>query len=219
MKDIIVRGNNTLDHWDSKHSTDYGDVVTPYKEFYDRLGYGNWENLTEADQGCAIRIIKENHEAIRRKSYLNIGCAHGTMDWYLKERIIPEWEVTALDFSGLVIEANKKRYDKINWEVRDVLLNPIEKDYGVITCLQTIEHFAEGDNYKFLDNTLEHCEYLILATVNTKDDCFGEHISHYTIDIFEEKGYDVKWKAKLQEIQMPDGIYNYIIFLIKGKLD
>ena len=71
-----------------------------------------------------------------------------------------------------------------------------------------------SDNYSFLDNTLEHCEYLILATVDTKDDCFGEHISHYTIDIFEEKGYDVKWKAKLQEIQMPDGIYNYIIFCL-----
>lgn len=75
------------------------------------------------------------------------------------------------------------------------------------------------DNIIRGNNTLEHCEYLILTTVDTKDDCFGEHISHYTIDTFEEKGYDVKWKAKLQEIQMPDGIYNYIIFLIKGKLN
>jgi 2-polyprenyl-3-methyl-5-hydroxy-6-metoxy-1,4-benzoquinol methylase len=219
MKDNIIRGNNTLSHWDDKHKNEYGEISIPYEEVYTKLGYGAWENLVQADQGCSIRIIKENNEAIRRKSYLNIGCAHGTMDWYLKERIIPDWEMTALDFSGLVIEANKKRYSKINWEVRDVLLTPIEKDYGLITCLQTIEHFAEGDNYKFLDNTLEHCEYLILATVDTKDDCFGEHISHYTIDTFEEKGYDVKWKAKLQEIQMPDGIYNYIIFLIKGKLN
>ena len=76
MNNSIIRGNNTSDHWDKKHSTDYGDVVTPYKEVYDRLDYGNWEDLTEADQGCAIGIIKENYKIViinrPKKLYINI---------------------------------------------------------------------------------------------------------------------------------------------------
>ena len=37
-------------------------------------------------------------------------------------------------------------------------------------------------------------------------------------DTFEKKGYNVLWKSNLDEINMPTGIYHYIIFLIKGKL-
>lgn len=209
----IYRGNNTLDHWNQKHHS-YGIINKPYEE----VAYKDWETLLLADQGCTIALIKENHSAIKRKTLLDIGCAHGTMLWYLKEKIIREWGITGMDFSNFIIESNKKRYDKVTWEQRDILLEPLDRDFGIITCLQTIEHFAEGDNYKFLNNVLEHCEYCILATVDTKDDCFGEHISHYDIDIMDRKGYKVVWKSKLQEIQMPDGIYNYIIFLIKGEL-
>jgi hypothetical protein len=83
---------------------------------------------------------------------------------------------------------------------------------------ETIEHIAEGNNYKVLDNILEHCEYAIISTVNTEDDCGGEHISHYTFETFEEYGYNVKWKHLLDDINMPTGKFNYMIFLIKGKL-
>ena len=73
--------------------------------------------------------------------------------------------------------------------------------------------------YDHLDNILDHCEYAIVTTVDTEDDCGGEHISHYKIDTFNEKGYDVIWKSKLTPIRMPDGIYNYIGFVINGKLN
>jgi hypothetical protein len=32
------------------------------------------------------------------------------------------------------------------------------------------------------------------------------------------KGYEVIWSTKLSPIQMPEGTFHYIIFLIKGKL-
>ena len=58
-----------------------------------------------------------------------------------------------------------------------------------------------------------------MTTVDTEDDCQGEHISHYKIDTFDKKGYEVIWKSKLSPINMPDGIYHYIGFVIKGKLN
>ena len=60
--------------------------------------------------------------------------------------------------------------------------------------------------YEILDNILDHCEYAIISTVDTEDDCFGEHISHYKIDTFEavqftryRNGGHYDWHRDLQE--------------------
>lgn len=212
---ITFRGNNEQSHWDSKHQESYGHFGEGYEQFCPK----NWENYTEADQGCTIAIVKNNKDSISRKSLIDIGCAHGGMAWYLKNNIIPDWKVIGSDFSPKMIEENKKRSSDVIWENRDVLLNPLNEEFGIVTCLQTIEHFQEGVNYKFIDNILEHCEYFILATVDTVDDCFGEHISFYTIDTMDQKGYNVVWKSKLGRVNSPDGVEHHcIIFLMKGKL-
>lgn len=206
---------NSIEHWNNKHLTSYGDLSTPYEKinFLD-----NWETYTCGDHGISLGLFKENKNDINRKTVLEVGCADGKWLWYLKNKIAPEFECTGIDFSEVCINANQKRCSDIKWEQRDILKNPIEEDYGVICCFQTIEHFIEGDNYKILDNMLKHSEMVFLGTVDTVDDCFGEHVSHYTIDTFDNKGYDVIWKAKLGEINMPDGIYHYIFFVIKGEL-
>jgi hypothetical protein len=77
---------------------------------------------------------------------------------------------------------------------------------------QSYGHF--GESYE------SFCpEYLILATVDTEDDCFGEHISFYKLETMEEKGYDVVWKSKLGEVNSPiPGDFHTIIWLIKGNI-
>lgn len=211
----IFRGNNEQSHWDEKHMYSYGHFGETYESFCPT----NWEEYTEADQGCTIALVKQNSDAVYRKSFLDIGCAHGGMVWYLKNNIIPEWDVFGSDFSEKMIEENKKRCQNVTWEQRDVLLNPLTNDYGIISCLQTIEHFEEGRNYQFIDNILDHCEYFILATVDTEDDCFGEHISFYKLETMKQKGYDVVWESKLGKVNSPiPGNFHCIIWLLKGKL-
>lgn len=62
------------------------------------------------------------------------------------------------------------------------------------------EHFKKI-NYEFIDN------------------CFGEHISFYKLDIMEEKGYNVVWKSKLGRVNSPiPGDFHTIIWLIKGNI-
>tara|TARA_Y100000389_G_C17375450_1_gene471384 strand:- start:456 stop:1112 length:657 start_codon:yes stop_codon:yes gene_type:complete len=214
--DLLYRGNNEEHHWDEKHESSYGQFGKKYED----IVYENWENLWRvADQACTIALVLENNEVIDNKSMIDIGCAHGGLLWYLKTKHLPEWEFTGCDFSGKVIDENKKRSDQITWEQRDVLLNPIDKNYGVISCLQTIEHFNEGTNYEFIDNCLEHCEYLILGTVDTEDDCFGEHISFYKLETMRQKGYEIAWEAKLEKVNSPiPGDFHTIIWMIKGKL-
>lgn len=217
MTEKLFRGNNELDHWNRKHQQSYGHFGKTYEEFCPK--HPEWETLLEADQGCTIAIVKENKDGITRKSLLDIGCAHGGMLWYMKKYIIPDWRVVGSDFSVDMINENRKRSSDVEWEQRDILLNPLNEDFGIVTCLQTIEHFQEGVNYRFVDNVLKHCEYFMLGTVDTVDDCFGEHISHYTLETMEQRGYNVVWKSKLGRVNSPvPGDFHTIAWLIKGNL-
>ena len=203
----VFRGTNTKDHWNQKHIIQY-----EVNKDFDYSKMGELSYIKTAND-----IIVQNQNEIKRKSVLDVGCAVGKAVNYYKLNL-PGWDCNGYDFSPSAIEAAKIKVPNCYFEQRDILLNPINKDFGVITILETIEHIEEGTNYKIIDNLLEHCEYLIVSTVDTEDDCFGEHISHYKLDTFEKKGYNVLWKSNLDEINMPDGIYHYIIFLIKGKL-
>tara|TARA_Y100000592_G_scaffold14601_1_gene21009 strand:+ start:17556 stop:18179 length:624 start_codon:yes stop_codon:yes gene_type:complete len=207
MENKHFRGNNTVDYWHEKHKRDF-DLDGDYEFSTDPI---NYEYVTK-------HLLIENQDVFTRKSVLEIGCAAGQTITDIKNGL-PDFDCYGSDFSPVSIEAAKKKSPNVEYEVRDIILNPIEKDYGAICILETIEHIEEGTNYKILDNIIDHCEYAIVSTVDTEDDCFGEHISHYKIDTFEKKGYDVVWKSFLSEIQMPDGIYHYMIFLLKGKLN
>ena len=202
----IFRGNNVVDYWEKKHIKEFK-LDSPYNFPTDSLNYGY----------VTKQLLLENKEAFKKKTVLEMGCADGKTITDIKNSL-SEFDCYGYDFSPVAIEAAKTKSIGVTFEVRDIILNPISDDYGCICILETIEHIEEGTNYKILNNILEHCEYAIISTVDTEDDCFGEHISHYKIDTFEEKGYDVIWKSFLSEIQMPDGIYHYMIFLLKGNL-
>jgi len=209
----INRGNNSQEYWNQKHVIQYSS---------EEYNFSQLENDPLSYHYVASKIIEDNKESIERKSMLEIGCAVGYFSSYVKQRVVPDFEVVDWDFSPSGIKLAKERNKDIQgliFEERDVILNPVDKDYGIICSFETIEHFEEGLNYTLLNNWLDHCEYLILSTVDTKDSCNGEHLSHYTIDTFDQKGYNVLWKAKLAPIFMPDGTYHYIAFLIKGKLN
>jgi 2-polyprenyl-3-methyl-5-hydroxy-6-metoxy-1,4-benzoquinol methylase len=142
MSELIFRGNNEQDHWNVKHQESYGHFGKSYEDICPP--YPTWETMLEADQGCAISIVKQNKDVVSRKSLIDIGCAHGGLAWYLKKHIIPDWNVIGSDFSDAMIQENKKRSSEVVWEQRDVLINPLVEDFGIVTCLQTIEHFQEG---------------------------------------------------------------------------
>lgn len=201
------RGSNTKGYWENKHIGQY-EVNREYN--YDNLDDIHYMKVSNS-------IINENSKVLSRKTVLDVGCAVGAA-LNLFQQTTPELSYHGYDFSQTAIDAASAKLPAITFECRDILENPIDKEFGIITFLETIEHIEEGTNYKILDNILDHCEYAIVTTVDTEDDCFGEHISHYKIDTFDKKGYDVVWKSKLTPIRMPDGIYNYIGFVIRGNL-
>jgi len=211
MKNNYFRGTNIKERWEQKHINEYNlDKPFDFSGYEDdhSLGYGP----------VAAKILKENIDAFKRKSLHELGCGNGTFSAYVKQNIVTDWAVTAEDFSEIAIKTAKEKCPDVDYFTNDFLLNRVDKNYGCITMFETIEHIEEGTNYEILDNMLKHSEYVIISTVDTEDDCFGEHISHYKIDTFENKGYNVVWKSFLGEINMPDGIYHYMIFLLKGKL-
>lgn len=212
------RGKNSLTHWNQKHIQQYGDKK-PYNFEAIRTTKDSYFNV-------ASNILKENKDEFNNKSLLDIGCSNGSFCAYIKSEILPDFKVVGSDFSPSGIQFAKEKANElgldIEYEERDFLLNPIDTDYGVITMFEVLEHTEEGVNYKILDNLLNHCEYLILSVPNTRDDCFGEHISHYEFNTFTDKGYDVIWKAKVGKIDMSNvgdfGEYFHFITLFNGKL-
>lgn len=204
---------NTVDHWREKHIREY-DLDKPYN-------FSQIEESPLSYHTIASHILNENKDIFKYKSMLEIGCAGGYFSTYVATNYLIDWEITGWDFSDVAISSAQhktKHINNLNFEVVDILSTPVSKNYGAICCFETIEHMPEGDNYRLLDNWLNHCEYLILSTVDTEDSCGGEHISHYKIDTFANKGYNVLWSSFLAPIQMPNGTFHYFINLIKGKL-
>lgn len=209
----INRGKNDQDYWSQKHVNQYE------HEEYD---FSQIQQYPLSYHHVAGKILSENKDSVERKSLLEIGCAVGYFSSYLKRFVLPDFEIKGSDFSSsgikLARERNMDISSGLSFEERDFILNPINEDFGFICAFETIEHVEEGTNYKILNNWLDHCEYMIISTVDTTDSAGGEHISHYTLDTFDEKGYNVVWKSKLAPIFMPTGLHHYIGFLIKGKL-
>lgn len=205
---MFNRGRNTKEHWENKHNSSMYEVNRDYD--YSKLDDIHYMTVTN-------NIINENYPILSRKTVLDVGCAVGAA-LNLFQKTTPELNYYGYDFSQKGIDAASSKLPNIKFECRDILEKPIDKEFGIITFLETIEHIEEGTNYKILNNILDHCEFAIVTTVDTEDDCGGEHISHYKIDTFDQKGYDVVWKSKLTPIKMPDGIYNYIGFVIRGRL-
>ena len=200
------RGINTAEYWSNKHLAEY-DLSS--KECTEN---SYWKITKD--------ILLDNNNFFKNKTLLDVGCAAGKSLYYFN-KYLPDWKYTGYDFSESGINSakiNYKNYPNIELIQKDFILNPVDKDFDVITIFETIEHIEEGANYTVLDNLLEHCQWLFLSTVTTKDDCRGEHISWYDIDTFEKKGYSVKFKMYLDEIYMPDGIYHYFINILEGKL-
>jgi len=202
------RGSNTTEYWNAKHLREYGD----------KHDFSQFENSSLSYHTVAANIIKKNKDVFQKKSLLEIGCASGYFTAYLKSKVLQDWDIEAWDFVEVGIDLAIKQCNDVTYKVRDIITDPITDNYGCVCIFETIEHIEEGINYKVLDNLVEHSEYVILSTVDTEDDCFGEHISHYKIDTFEQKGYQVEWSRKLSPINMPTGIFHYFIVLIKGKL-
>lgn len=204
----LFKGSNTEDYWCQKHTQMY-EVNKPF----------DFSKMTDLSYiKVANDLIQTNQTEINRKSILDIGCAVGKASYFYKKNM-PNFDVNGIDFSKSAIDAAKIKAPDVNFECVDFTKQKLKNDYGVITMLETIEHIQEGLNYVILDDILNHCEYAVISTVDTEDDCFGEHISHYKLDTFEKRGYNVIWKTYLDEIKMPNGIFHYMIFFIKGNLN
>jgi 2-polyprenyl-3-methyl-5-hydroxy-6-metoxy-1,4-benzoquinol methylase len=207
------RGRNTKEYWDNKIMRDF---VNEDPINYDMLDFLSYHKI-------ACDIIRSNERYLTNKSLLEIGCADGKFIDLISSIMPNDWTFTGYDISDVGIQSaiNKFSRENVTFLTKDILIDDIDLDYGFICIFETIEHLSELDNVRVLKGILEHCEYCILSTVNTKDNCFGEHISNYDFDSFEKMGLNVIWKQKLNKIDMSNigdyGDYFYFIVLIKGQ--
>jgi 2-polyprenyl-3-methyl-5-hydroxy-6-metoxy-1,4-benzoquinol methylase len=95
-------------------------------------------------------------------SLLDLGCALGDGCELLKKRF-PKAAITGVDISEVGIQkAREKRMD-IQYEVLDILSDPIPDDFDYITIVETLEHFDEP--YDVLDKCLKHARESVIICV------------------------------------------------------
>ncbi len=212
----IYRGANTPEFWNSKIERTF---LNDPEMLYENLDSMNYMKI-------AHDIIVENKIEVKNKSILEIGCADGRFI-NMMSKALPDFICDGYDISEVGINFAREKYAKENtgFDTYDLLTQKLDDNdkFGFICCFETIEHMPPIKNYEIIDDILEHCEYAIISTVDTKDGCDHagngpEHISHYDFDSFDKKGYEVIWKQKLSPINMPDGVYHYFIVVLKGKL-
>ena len=199
--------NNISEFWDEYYHTIYGKYINMT---YEKYKFTDFDDAFNEDHVLTSNIIDENKESIKRKRYCNIGCGHGMLEWYIKDKVVPSWFVTGIDFSHYVITMNIKRYSDggsqtgsaVKWDLRDILNKPLKQDptyfhedFGVIACLKTLQYFNPLEQDKIMSNLIDHSEHLIISVLNA----------------FDETSYNVIWKQELAQ--------DYKLLLIKGKLN
>jgi len=199
--------SNTPEFWDQYYHITAGKHINMS---YEKYKFTDFDDVFNEDHVLTSNIIESNKESVKRKSYCNVGCGHGMLEWYIKYKIVPSWFVTGIDFSRYAMTMNVRRYSDggtqtgsaVKWDLRDIINKPLKhdptyfhEDFGFIACLKTLDYLDPLEQNKLMFNLVEHSEYLIISVLNA----------------FDETSYNVLWKQELVE--------NYKLLLIKGKLN
>ncbi len=81
-----------------------------------------------------------------------LDCASGTgygLDYLISNTNLQPQNCIGIDISEEAVEFSRNRYEKLNYEVGD-LLGLKNKDLDIFTCNQTLEHFYEEDQFRVI---------------------------------------------------------------------
>ena len=119
MKRVIQENPNTIIHWN---------------EVYGKTGY------PVGVDDLKFKYIAQH--IINESSVCDLGCGNGDLLITIDEKN-PNCELTGVDFSDLMINSDKERLTKPNFNFicSDVTATPLDDNqFDYVTCLETLEH-------------------------------------------------------------------------------
>lgn len=192
IKKTNITNINTIEYWNS---------------FYKDI-------LTEETKNKRLIYYKDLKLFLKKGSYtlLEIGCGTGYGLNYLLT-CFSKYKMTGFDISSIAINKAKKSNNKVNFEVFDILKQPIINNYNYIIIIQTLEHFEYP--FEIIDKCIEHCKYLIIS-VPYKNAMKNEP-SHMTTN-YTKEGFD-KYNIVNHKVKKCGKRRRTILYVVlKGKL-
>ena len=153
-----------------------------------------------------IETIIEIARKINPKTILDIGCGFGKFGFLLREYLEvwndrylrEEWELTidAIEpTKEYIFNLQRMIYNDIyQMTLSEFYSKENNKQYDLILLIDVIEHFTKNDGIAILKQTLEHCDYLLIATPkkyypqDNHDNHFEHHKSFWTRKDFKQIG-------------------------------
>jgi len=133
------------------------------------------------------------------KSIADIGCGPGNLIGLISQKY-PDKTYYVFDFSIGAIEAARRKFDSVHFQLHDIY-EPFEISFDTVICSETLEHLL--DPHKALKNllnaTLKSC---ILTIPDGRIDNYQGHINFWSEESFESflGNYSESWNFRVYRL-------------------
>ena len=171
------------------------DLTAPFDENYFRHGCGEpyarsaaWLNLHNA---YAEHIARE----IQPASVLDAGCAIGLLVEALRARTIEAWGIDISPYAIGQVAESTKPYCRVQ-----SITEPFGQRYGLIVCIEVLEHLPKAESEKALANLCAHTDDVLFSS-SPEDYAEATHFNvqppEYWAEQFAQRGFyrDVDFDA------------------------
>lgn len=122
------------------------DSTQSRQDYFNDLS-GRWDGFTDGERvRMAIREVLAAVSIDQEEHVVDLGCGTGNLTSVLTEILGPRGTVTAVDFSGAMIDVarNKVRDPRVRWLVADAARLPLE-DISIdrVICFSAWPHFPD----------------------------------------------------------------------------
>ncbi|WP_276503922.1 rhamnosyltransferase WsaF family glycosyltransferase [Terrimonas pollutisoli] len=193
------------------------------KNFYDRyyyltscgISYDNKESWQSFFGTIADRIVSD----INPKTVLDAGCAYGYLVAALRDRGV---EAYGIDISEYAI--NQVREDIRPYCSVGSVLDPLDRQYDLIICIEVIEHLAVQDGRTMIENLCRHTSDFVFTSTPAdfkEATHFNVHPTEYWAKLFASCNFfrDIEFdgsfiidhaiRFRKQQHTLPEIIYDY----------
>jgi SAM-dependent methyltransferase len=187
----------------------------------------DWPNEDDLKKRFNVMLNVIKNKQKQSVSLLDIGCGVGfLLDYINDKKLIDKYQYKGIDISSKMIEIAKLRYPDHDFEVRDILENPLPGqsiDYivmnGVLTerVSLTYEQMKEY-SCSIIKAAYDTCIYGIAFNVmSTHVDWYRNDLFHWSLD--SVVSFLVKECSRNIVIRMDYGLYEFTVYVYRNSDD
>lgn len=135
-----------------------------------------------------IQVVLDQLEGLAFDSLLDVGCGDGR---FLRElhRRFPEVEALGIDYSTRSIALANGMNPELTFEVRDLLEEPLNASYDVVTAVEVLEHIEPercGPFVEAMRDALADDGRLVLTVPHANKPVSEKHYRHFDGDALQD---------------------------------